>query len=572
MNTRTFVCGNLISRISPKIFTCIFTAFLAVIPVRAWGEGYQIVRIADSISNPELGFLHTSFATPVIEGDYVVFRTLNNVNKVANIWSWNVKTRQFTKLVDLSMAAPGGTGNFTDLNAGMGGPILRDGIVVFGAQDSGSPSFPALAVGIYSVPVTGGAIQRVANYNSDVPGGIGKFFNFSALSTHTGVFSFSDGVVGLEGEFGGEPIGNSGIYQSDISGSSQAPIADSLHGIGDLFPITNFTHVDVNQNRAAFIGGNVFTYSTLFSTSLPASLGNYNQLLTIDTVMPGATGGFTFVIPSVRLFGDKVFFIARDSVPGGSNNRRTLYQIPFAGGSPEKILSNFDSLEGLSSIEYSSISSYDVNQQHLLIRAKAPGSTPEQGLYLFDRATQQFTNVFTLNQTILERNFGVLAEVQPGSISADSSRIVASIGGSAIFVGPFGYLVLITTDEALQEPVTRVKNTLDSISSQFSEAKKKLPAKPGKSVPKNKRDKINAKRAAIKAARSAINEHLKLLKNLEKESGDQIRTDFQNLKAKNLSKLNAFKKTATSSTTSDKDAKQAWNKFKKLLETMQQES
>ncbi|MCB0321776.1 MAG: hypothetical protein KDD60_12690, partial [Bdellovibrionales bacterium] len=323
------------------------------------------------------------------------------------------------------------------MNGSLGGPILKDGMVIFGARDQGTPPSPAQPIGIYSVPVTGGAIQRIVNYNTPVPGGVENFFSLASLSSPTGNFSYGDGVVGFEGEFGGGSIGNSGIYQSNIAGGQMQPIADSLHGIGDLFPITNFTHVVISQNRAAFIGGNVFGYSTLYSTNLPSSLSNYRELRRVDNPLPGASSNFSFVLPSLRILGNSVFFIALDGTGGASNNRRTLYEIPFSGGQPQKIISNLDSLPGLSSIEQSSISSYDVNGQHVMIRAKAPGSTPEQGLFLYNRANHGFTQILSLNDTIFDRSFGLIAEVQPGALSEDSARAVASIAGSAIFVGPY---------------------------------------------------------------------------------------------------------------------------------------
>lgn len=550
-------------------------ALFALFPVSARCD-YQIDLIASSITNPELGHFNANYASPVIEGDYVVFRTLNNLSAIAYIWSWNKNTKQFTKLVDLNTPAPDGTGNFTDLGAGMGGLILRDGIVVFGARDSAVPAPPAVATGIYSVPVTGGAIQRIANYLTPVPGGIGNFFNFSATSAPTGNFSYYDGVVGFEGDFGGGPIGNSGIYQSDIAGGNKAPIADSLHGIGTLFPNTNFTHVDVFGQRAAFIGGNVFGYNSLYSTLLPASLPNYHQLITVNTVLPGGDAGFSFVIPSVRVFDDKVFFIALDGTGGANNNRRTLYEIPFTGGTPIKILSNFDTLPGLATIEQSSVSSYDINQNHLLIRAKEPGSTSKQGLYLFDRSSRQFDRILNLDQEILGRSFGLLAEVQPGAFTADSSSAVASIAGSALFVGPYTYLVLLSSEssddgngsDGIMDPVIEFFHQIESA---LPSAKKPLPSTPDKSASKKKKLLIKAKRAAIKNARKVISTSLTSLLDM-KPSSEQIESLYPNFSTSSLKKLKKLSKAGGSVKSTKTVAKKSWKMFTKLLGKVAQHS
>jgi len=122
---------------------------------------------------------------PALDGSMAVF------DNGDSIWSVNVDTGAFTQLVDLDTPAPGGTGTFsgfyyTDDTAFATSPQIRNGTVVFWAEDATG------AGGIYSIPATGGTVQRVANYNTaDLQGG---YFNTKLDPTALQAFYF-DGLT-----------------------------------------------------------------------------------------------------------------------------------------------------------------------------------------------------------------------------------------------------------------------------------------------------------------------------------------------------------------------------------------
>jgi uncharacterized protein (TIGR03437 family) len=102
---------------------------------------------------------------PSLEGSTMVFVAGN----CDSLWAMNVDTGAFTKLVDTTMAAPGGSGNFSNFydnnnTAWSVAPQIRNGTVIFFARDAATNG-----LGLYSVPATGGTISRVANYLTTDP-------------------------------------------------------------------------------------------------------------------------------------------------------------------------------------------------------------------------------------------------------------------------------------------------------------------------------------------------------------------------------------------------------------------
>ncbi|MCB0355230.1 MAG: hypothetical protein KDD64_16980, partial [Bdellovibrionales bacterium] len=151
--------------------------------------------------------INAVFCAPAIEGDYVAFRTNNKTSGIADgIWAYHIPSKSFTKLVGIGTPVPGGTGTFQNFNtagSSLGGPVLKDGVVVFGGVDQGTNPNGFAPVGVYSVPVTGGAITKIASFQDAAPGTPTNFFNFGEDSRNFGSISQSNGVVVFEGTFGG---------------------------------------------------------------------------------------------------------------------------------------------------------------------------------------------------------------------------------------------------------------------------------------------------------------------------------------------------------------------------------
>ena len=135
---------------------------------------------------------------PAIDGNYVVFF---ESFYTAVLWSVNTTTGQFTRLADTTTAVPGGTSAFNSFNSYQ----VFNGAVVFSAAGSSDPR------GLFSVPVTGGAITKLVDLNTPVPGGTGTL-NFDSSGGPN--YRVNDGGV-LFGAY-------SGVYLVPATGGAVA--------------------------------------------------------------------------------------------------------------------------------------------------------------------------------------------------------------------------------------------------------------------------------------------------------------------------------------------------------------
>ena len=150
----------------------------AVLPAGA--QNLTINRIVDDNTHRPDGLGRFSLANaniPAFDGHTIVFPNGN----FDSIWVADQGGLNYTKLVSTATPVPGGTGNFSALQAS-GVPLARGGIVVFSALDSSSPANP----GLYTVLTSGGPVSLVANQNTPSPSGGGGFtaFNGDGQSTY----------------------------------------------------------------------------------------------------------------------------------------------------------------------------------------------------------------------------------------------------------------------------------------------------------------------------------------------------------------------------------------------------
>jgi len=236
-------------------------ACLALFPP-AGAQNYVLVEVAnnrtprpDGKSTMDISAL----VRPALDGTHVVFRDFGvpapGVTRQTAIWSQNLLTGAFVKLADLDTPAPGGTGNFRDLQALDSAPLARAGVVLFVGRDAGAPG---LSGGLYTVPVTGGRITRVADYNTANPSG-GVFTVVDSFSRTHGIFSIDGGRVAFQGR---NAAGVTGIYTANVDGSGLARLAHSL----SPFRVGNYDvtcSVDPSPPRVAWS-------STATASSIPA--------------------------------------------------------------------------------------------------------------------------------------------------------------------------------------------------------------------------------------------------------------------------------------------------------------
>ncbi|HYO14060.1 MAG TPA: choice-of-anchor tandem repeat NxxGxxAF-containing protein [Thermoanaerobaculia bacterium] len=185
------------------------------------------------------------------------------------------QTVTFRKIVDTETPVPGGTGTFGGV-APFRGIALRGGQVAFQGEDADGHS------GIYVAG--GGALRKVADENTPMPGGGGRllsFFSAPALDAGRVVFAGYTSQTGIEAIF------------SDLSGSlttvvgPSTPIPGGSGTFSDLGP-----GVDVGGGNIVFVGGAQDVLGNLNQQGVYSTLGGFQKIADRNTTVPGGTAGF----------------------------------------------------------------------------------------------------------------------------------------------------------------------------------------------------------------------------------------------------------------------------------------
>jgi hypothetical protein len=550
--------------VSAALFTS--AAFLASFACDGFADPAQYVftKIADTNSS-NISFLSV---VPVIDGDFVVYEVLVDPGYAGELWSWQISTNTYRKLVDQTTAVPGGTGHFVDLNAGFGGPVLKDGMVVFGASDQSTGAATAPHHGIFTVPAAGGPVNLIANYNTAVPGTgvVENFTGFRSNNQPSGNFSISQGVVVFEGTFRAH---ETGVYRADYTGANLAPVADSLHPYTTPpFQEDDFLHPSIDAGNVAFIGGTVFGPHGLYSTALPATPGVGLELANNapgGTSLPVLGDSFVFDVSAqaVQVRNGTATFPAYKFING--IYRGGIFSVPVAGGTIAKLVTDQDLTQNvfprITQGSDVTITSYSLdNNGQILFRVSENGRN-NQALYIANNGT--FSRVISNDDpTALDSvEFPIydLAGVQPGSIS--NGRVV--FAASSLSGGPRGSIFLAELGIRPPKPTPTALNLLSQGNQFLKIAKQTLPAKPSKSFSKKKRNSINLKRNNILAARKSLKTVVANLISLQAVSGPTIQSSLHGFTAANLKSLNKALKTATAV-----QSKTHWNSVQKLINTI----
>ena len=314
----------------------------------------KIVDSNDPIPNGAGALFGIADPAPALDNGTVVFR--NGVNSLAPDSIWSVTSSgTFTKLVDLNTAVPGGTGNFSQLildYASPGYPVLSSGTVVFAGRDSASSGYTG---GLYSVPVAGGAITRIANRNTAVPDGSGNFDNGLQY------FSVKNGKVAFNGVSSGGSL--TGIYSASTNGTSLTAVADSMHPAHPefTFPIGNFAFPTTDGTTVAMYANGVFDPSTGYNglyTSPNTGGFVYGEPAESNEALPGDSNGtFHTRFGGPRLDGSTIFFRA-DDANTSNPNFTGLFSVAKTGGAFSNLVDINDTLPGLTSPNSNSFTSY----------------------------------------------------------------------------------------------------------------------------------------------------------------------------------------------------------------------
>jgi hypothetical protein len=208
-----------------------------------------------------------------------------------------------------------------------GAPVLGGNIVAFpGLGSAGSQA------GIYlDIPTL--SPQVIANLNSVIPGGTGKFATFSGTSGRAGIPSISGGMVAF---WAADSSWNEGIYLGDGVHPLQA-VADTTTAIpGGSGNFTAFTgswsypgNPNISGQTVCFFGAGSSGQQGIYSFPSGPVNGTPSKIADVNTAIPGGTGNFTMFTtsagfpPGLGLDGNNVVFWA-----GGASGQQGIYQFP----------------------------------------------------------------------------------------------------------------------------------------------------------------------------------------------------------------------------------------------------
>jgi uncharacterized repeat protein (TIGR01451 family) len=364
-----------------RLACCLAFSGLMTALSSASGQDFVFTKIVDS-NDPipgGAGALFTPADHPALDSGTVIFR---NGNTLAPDSIWSVAGGDFTKLVDLNTAVPGGTGNFSQLIldfSAPGYPVLSGGAVIFAGRDSATSGYTG---GLYSLPAIGGTITRIANRNVAVPAGTGNFDNGLQY------FSVKNGKVAFNGVSSGGSL--LGVYSANTNGTSLTAVADSIHPAHPEFPfpISLFNFPSTDGTTVAMYANGVFDPSTgyngIYTTPLTGGFV-YGEPAESNEALPGdSNGSFHTRFGSPRIDGNTIFFRA-DDANTSSPNFSGLFSVAKTGGTFSNLVDINDTLDGLVNVNSNSFTNYSAAGGMLAFTAYDDSS--HTGLYFHTGST-----------------------------------------------------------------------------------------------------------------------------------------------------------------------------------------
>jgi hypothetical protein len=352
----------------PAAAAVLIACAVASAPASAGRYGYTQFLTDGVTVNPDGGTFYAWHAR--IDGDTVVFTNFTS-SQSDSIWSWRYGV--FHKLVSTSTPIPGGGGNFAGFDTGafVQPTVLRNGVVLFRAVDASGNA------GFYTVPIEGGAVTRIVDSGTGIPGGGASFDvlredQFGTDGT-TVVFSGNNTAGNVGGVFATAADGTGAI--TPIAWSGVPVNSDAC-----AFPVNDFGRPAIDAGHIVSYGQTVLDpsggWDALYADIVdgvptpcnePTFPGPYENLANADQRLPGDPTPTThLVLTGPLVAGDTVVFVARNG-----NSFGGLYTVPFGdtaqgGGTLTKIIDSNTALPGTTPFDVQQDSlTFTVNGAHI---------------------------------------------------------------------------------------------------------------------------------------------------------------------------------------------------------------
>ena len=432
----------------PQLSTALL--ILALIGARVWAASESLQRVADlNTPIPAGSGNFTGFQYPAISGGNLAFLGFGSSAQLG-VYFFNGSV--LSRVADLNTAIPGGSGNFSEVDQ----PTLSQGnVAFFGFGSSGQPGVSGQP-GLYLF--NGSALNRVADLNTPIPGGIGSFASFfggpPALSGSNiafwavgppvqqgiygqqGIYLFKGSVLsrvadlntripGGSGNFtvfsgflppptGGNVVfqgfgssGQQGIYL--FNGSALSRVADLNTPVPGGGTFAGFFQPTLSGSNVAFVGHGSSGQRGIYLFNGSA----LSRVADVNTPIPGGSGNFTTFSPVLsQPTGGNVAFHGF-----GSSGQQGLYL--FNGSALSRVADVNTPIPGgsgnFTEFQEAWLSGGNVAFQGF-------GSSGQNGIYFFDRIV--LTRVVDLNAAIPDGNGHFSDFSQP----ALSERNIAFLG------------------------------------------------------------------------------------------------------------------------------------------------
>jgi hypothetical protein len=228
----------------------------------------------------------------------------------------------FTHLVAPGDSAPGmGGGSFTTFD---GYALVSGGEVIFLSTDP-------MTNGLYSIPVTGGAVSVIANLNTRLPGfGTGAGFQYGNSAQFVPQSDGQHVAFWARDNKNGEMW----LYIANMDGTELTELAGPNTQVmppgSCQVPVVQYVQPRVNGSKVTLMGGTnngigPFLYVTGLAgfptapTCTPGGFVAYAPILQYNTPLPGEPAAVQFFYASyVTLDNSNVYFTAQGNTPFGS--------------------------------------------------------------------------------------------------------------------------------------------------------------------------------------------------------------------------------------------------------------
>lgn len=351
---------------------CFVLGFCIALP--AVGQTYHFTKILDgNTQRPDgLGVFVISVAatTPSFDGRYLVFRDpglQNDGGSHSGIWAFDTTTAALRKLVSWDTTVPGSTALFNDLQLSDTAPTVRNGTVIFVARDTTTGTNRQ---GLYSVPAAGGAVVKIADYDTTNPSG-GTFTVFDSYGQQSGAFTFDGTTVAFNANGSTVTLGD---YSAKPDGSSLGLIADSKHAFtaSQGSKVTTFNSPVISGNNVVMIGTDTAKVYHGIYLGTVGGAGAVTELVNSTQQLPGNTNSnfhTRFDAPVLGFDGTLVAFRADDSNSPASSPFYGLYTTDLTSHAISKIADVNSTLPGLGKLNAIADTGVAVNQGSVLFRA-----------------------------------------------------------------------------------------------------------------------------------------------------------------------------------------------------------